>query len=198
MVTQSTTSVPNTNQHFFTISPTSKLNLAIKGILELIVLSETRKHRAHVAYRPYPHNRAVHLPPRINTLNRHFPALDNMNQSDTNNSTEEYPAQSPQEFRLRRTNDGWTGKHENFRVVNNVIKIKYSDADENIAPTEQQRRKMYDASGNYSQHKQLFQEDHVFQLWMSKIGPYLADWVLNKRNDGAWLFFFFLFFFQSL
>lgn len=179
---------------FFTISPTSKLVLAIKGIVELIVPPETKKHRAHMAHRPYPYNRAVHLPPDTNTLNRHFPALDNMNQSDTNNSIEE----APQNFRLRRTNNGWSGKNEHFRVVDNVIKIKYSDADPNIVPTEQQRRKMYDESGNYSLHKLLEKGDHVFQLWMSKIGPYLADWVLDKRNDGAWNFFLFLFLFQSL
>ncbi|KAH9046764.1 hypothetical protein EDB84DRAFT_1435312 [Lactarius hengduanensis] len=42
---------------------------------------------------------------------------------------------------------------------------------------------MYDESGNFSQHVQQFKGDPVFQLWMTKIGPYLADWVLDKRDD---------------
>jgi hypothetical protein len=69
--------------------------------------------------------------------------------------------------------------------VGNVIKVKNSDADPSILPSRQQRRKMFDDSGNYSQHVQQARGDPVFQLWMNKIGPYLADWVLDKRlsND---------------
>ncbi len=104
-----------------------------------------------------------------------------MNQSETSSSTEE----SPSDFHLKRGRDGWSGKNKRFRVVNNVIKIKESDANASILPTEQQRHKMYDESGNFSQHVQQYKGDHVFQLWMSKIGPYLADWVLDKRNDRA-------------
>jgi hypothetical protein len=114
-----------------------------------------------------------------------------MDQSHTNTPTDE----SPQDFRLARGYDGWGGGNRNFRVVGNMIKIKNSDADPNILPTEQQRRKMYDESGNYSQHVQQYQKDPVFQLWMSKVGPYLADWVLDKRpsNDRTWLFCFVFF-----
>jgi len=64
-----------------------------------------------------------------------------------------------------------------------VIKIKNSDGDPSIVPTEQQRRKTYDEFGNYSQYVQQYKTDDVFQLWMSKIGPYLADWALDMRND---------------
>lgn len=103
-----------------------------------------------------------------------------MDQSHTNTPTDE----SPQDFRLARGYDGWGGGNRNFRVVGNMIKIKNSDADPNILPTEQQRRKMYDESGNYSQHVQQYQKDPVFQLWMSKVGPYLADWVLDKRPSN--------------
>lgn len=105
-----------------------------------------------------------------------------MSQSPTNDSTED--------FNLKLARDGWKGGNRHFRAVANVIKIKNSDADHSIVPTEQQRRKMYDVSGNYSQHVQQYKADHVFQLWMAKIGPYLADWVLDKRigNDRAWLF----------
>ncbi|KAF8267434.1 hypothetical protein EI94DRAFT_1801674 [Lactarius quietus] len=102
-----------------------------------------------------------------------------MNQSDTTNSTDE----TPPTFRLRRGFDGWGGGNKYFRVVGNVIKIKKSDAEKDIVPTEQMRRKMYDHSGNFSQHVQQYKTDHVYQLWMNKIGPYLADWVLDKRND---------------
>lgn len=102
-----------------------------------------------------------------------------MNQSENSDLTEE----SPSDFRLDRGPDGWSGGNTRFRAVGNVIKIKKTDADANILPTEQQRRKMYDDLGNYSQHVQQYPKDPVFQLWMSKIGPYLADWVLDKRND---------------
>ncbi|KAI9432472.1 hypothetical protein H4582DRAFT_1995520 [Lactarius indigo] len=102
-----------------------------------------------------------------------------MNQSETASPTEE----SPPDFQLRRGRDGWSGGNQRFRVVDNMIKIKKSDADPKHVPSEQQRHKVYDDSGNFSQHVQQFQGDHVFQLWMSKIGPYLADWVLDKRND---------------
>lgn len=112
-----------------------------------------------------------------------------MNQSESTNASDE----SPSNFSLNRRSNGWSGQSEHFRVVGNVIKIKTSDADVNILPTEQQRRKMYDETGNYSQHVEQYKGDPVFQLWMSKIGPYLADWVLDKRNDRAWwLFSFFL------
>jgi hypothetical protein len=96
---------------------------------------------------------------------------------------------SPQDFRLARGHDGWGGGNRRFRVVGNVIKVKNSDADPSILPSRQQRRKMFDDSGNYSQHVQQARGDPVFQLWMNKIGPYLADWVLDKRlsNDRAWL-----------
>ena len=100
-----------------------------------------------------------------------------MNQSETT-------ARSPTD--LYRDGDGWSGANDRFRVVQNVIKIKKSDADPHIVPSEQQRVKMYDELGNYSQHVQLYNTDYVFQLWMNKIGPYLADWVLDKRHDCAW------------
>lgn len=102
-----------------------------------------------------------------------------MNQWETTSSTED----SPPDFRLHQSLNGWSGGNERFRVVDNMIKIKKSDADPKNVPSEQQRRKLYDESGNFSQHVQQFKGDPVFQLWMTKIGPYLADWVLDKRND---------------
>ena len=117
-----------------------------------------------------------------------------MNQSDIIDSTEE----SPPDFRLHLVkNEGWKGGNANFRVLGNVIKIKNSDAEATILPTIEQRRKMYDSLGNYSHHIQAFPNEPIFQLWMSKIGPYLADWVLGKRNDRAWLFSSFFFFTYS-
>ena len=95
------------------------------------------------------------------------------------------PTQVPSDIQLTRGVDGWSGRNEHFRVVGNIIKIKTSDGDINIVPTAQQRSKMYDEFGNYSQHVRLDSSDHIFRLWMNKIGPYLADWVLDKRNDRA-------------
>jgi hypothetical protein len=108
-----------------------------------------------------------------------------MNQSDVIDlSTEE---EYPPDFDLQLVNnEGWKGGNENFRVLGNVIKIKQSDGDATIVPTMEQRQKMYDREGNYSQHRQLFPKSPIFQLWMRKIGPYLADWVLDMRNDRAW------------
>ncbi|KAI9453473.1 hypothetical protein BJY52DRAFT_841035 [Lactarius psammicola] len=106
-----------------------------------------------------------------------------MNRSGTSSTpTEEYPS----DFYLERKGDGWSCKKQNkrFRVVKNVIKIKQSDAKPENVPTEQQRHKMYDESGNFSQHVQQYQGDHIFQLWVHKIGPYLADWVFDKRSDN--------------
>jgi hypothetical protein len=141
-------------------------------------LPETKQSRAYRAYRPYPFNRSLYLSPRIDTINGHQSTSDNMNQSESTHSPSV----------LYRDGGGWSGGNDRFRVVENVIKIKKSDGYPNIVPTEQQRVKMYDQFGNFSQHIQLYNTDPVFQLWMNKIAPYLADWVLDKRNDRAWLF----------
>lgn len=118
--------------------------------------------------------------PRIETINGNYTASHNMTRSDSSPTPEELP-----DFHLIETSEGWSGGNERFRVRGNVIKIKHSDGDSSIVPAEQQRRKTYDELGNYSQHVQQYRTDDLFQLWMHKIGPYLADWVLDKRNDRA-------------
>ena len=100
--------------------------------------------------------------------------------------------ESPPKYKLELDRNGWKCTSQHFRVVSNVIKIKNSDAEADITPSEQQRHKTVDHLGNFSQHKQQYRTDPLFQLWMNKIGPYLADWVLDKRasNDRAWPFLF--------
>ena len=91
---------------------------------------------------------------------------------------------------LRKSKDGWSGKGwsprgETWRVVNNIIKIKHSDGNPTRAPCFEQRQRMVDDQGNFSVHVLLGQNDPLYQLWMRKIGPYLADWVLGKSRYGA-------------
>jgi len=86
---------------------------------------------------------------------------------------------------LRKGPNGWWGKCDEFRVVDNVINIKISDANPNRVPTQEQRERRVDDEGDFSQHVQQFRGDHVFELWMGKIGPYLGDWVLGKGRHGA-------------
>lgn len=86
---------------------------------------------------------------------------------------------------LRKGPNGWWGKCDEFRVVDNVMNIKISDANPNRVPTQEQRERRVDDEGDFSQHVQQFRGDHVFELWMGKIGPYLGDWVLGKGRHGA-------------
>ncbi len=80
---------------------------------------------------------------------------------------------------------GWSGKCDDFRVVDNVINIKNSDANSNRTPSVEQRERRVDEEGIFQQHVQLAQNEHTYQLWMGKIGPYLGDWVLGKGRHGA-------------
>jgi Transcription-silencing protein, cryptic loci regulator Clr2 len=91
---------------------------------------------------------------------------------------------------LRRSRDGWSGKGwtadgETWRVVNNIIKIRYSDADYNRVPSEEQRKRTVDNEGNFSEYVRASEDNHLYQLWMRKIGRLLADWVLQKGLYGA-------------
>ncbi|KAI0265955.1 hypothetical protein BC834DRAFT_877116 [Gloeopeniophorella convolvens] len=90
---------------------------------------------------------------------------------------------SPIEIPLKLGRDGYSVKTDNFRVLDNVIGIKVSDADSRIVPNEQQRRRTYDQHGKVSQHVQIDNLDATFQHWMDVIGPYLADWVLELDKD---------------
>jgi hypothetical protein len=87
--------------------------------------------------------------------------------------------------KLRGGINGWTGKGKTWRVVNNVIKIKNTDASSSRAPSSEQRKLTVDDEGNFSVHIQLEDKHETYQLWMNKIGPYLADWVLGKARYGA-------------
>lgn len=87
--------------------------------------------------------------------------------------------------RLHHGPDGWSGSGPHFRIVGNVIKIKESDANITHVPNEEQRRRVYDEEGNFSEHVQQTTDDRLYQLWMRKIGPYLGDWVLGKGHRGA-------------
>jgi len=91
---------------------------------------------------------------------------------------------------LQRGKDGWSGRGwsaegETWRVVDNVIKVKFSDGNHNRVPSWEQRLRTVDDEGNFSHYLQLGKDHHLYQLWMRKIGRYLADWVLGKSLYGA-------------
>jgi hypothetical protein len=109
-----------------------------------------------------------------------------MESAETNNAYEAQNKPMPLPV-LRKGRDGWSGKAENFNVRDNVIKIKVTDANPSYVPTVEQRQLTMDEEGNFSQHVQLNASDDLFQLWMCKIGPYLADWGLNKNPYGAFI-----------
>lgn len=91
-----------------------------------------------------------------------------------------------------RTNDGYEGSNENFRVMVNVIKIKKTDAVNDHLPSEEQRQFSVDNEGTFSQYEQQAVGSETYQLWMRKIGPYLADWVLRLPRRGAFFLPLFL------
>ncbi|KAH9967077.1 hypothetical protein BGW80DRAFT_1562845 [Lactifluus volemus] len=86
---------------------------------------------------------------------------------------------------LQRGPTGWFGQGPNYRILDNVIKIKVTDASLGHRPSELQRLRVMDDQGNFSQHIQVAQNDELYKLWMSKIGPYLADWVLGKGRNAS-------------
>jgi hypothetical protein len=88
-----------------------------------------------------------------------------------------------------KTQEGYEGSSEHFGVKLNVIKIKNSDAVVGNWPTEEQRKRTV-VDGKFSQHKLKEPGDDTYQWWMSKIGPYLADWVLGLPRYGAFFFVF--------
>jgi hypothetical protein len=89
--------------------------------------------------------------------------------------------------------EGWRGEGEYFGVRLNVIKIKNTDAQRAHIPNVEQRQLTKDEEGNFSVHEQQHSGDYLYQLWMRKIGPYLADWVLGKKPYGMFFPFFQLF-----
>jgi hypothetical protein len=106
----------------------------------------------------------------------------------TPNMDEDNPQQNAV-AQLHRGPYGWSGTGNFYRVRDNVIKIKNSDADKDHVPTQEQRVFAYDAQDNFSQHVLLAKNDDIYQLWMVKIGPCLADWVLGKNPEGAFRHF---------
>jgi len=103
---------------------------------------------------------------------------------DNGNPTEPQPQQNAV-AKLHKGQNGWTGSGKLYRVMDNVIKIKNSDADRNHVPTDEQRVFAYDEQDNFSQHVLLAKSDETYQLWMAKIGPCLADWVLGKNPEAS-------------
>lgn len=81
--------------------------------------------------------------------------------------------------------NGWQGHGEYFGVRENVIKIKNTDAQSSHMPSAEQRRGTKDDEGNFSRYEEVPKKHHIFQLWMHRIGPYLADWVLEKNSYGT-------------
>jgi hypothetical protein len=65
---------------------------------------------------------------------------------------------------LNKNANGWEGKCKTFRVVHNVINIKYSDGNPNRVPSAGQRVRTVDHEGNFSHHVQLSEHDPLYQL----------------------------------
>ena len=88
-----------------------------------------------------------------------------------------------------RKSGGYEGSNEHFGVRLNVIKIKNTDAVIGNIPSEELRRRTIDNEGIFTYYELQEQRDDAYQLWMNKIGPYLADWVLGLPRYGASLCF---------
>lgn len=84
-----------------------------------------------------------------------------------------------------KSHDGYIGRNDHFGVKFNIIKIKTTDAVVGNLPSEDLRERTYNDEGVFSYYEEQKQGDHVYQLWMSKMGPYLADWGLNLPRRGA-------------
>jgi hypothetical protein len=136
--------------------------------------------RVHRTQPPYP--------PRKGPLSEALNTMATAPNMDEGNPTEPQPQQNAV-AQLRRGPNGWSGTGKFYRVMDNVIKIKNSDGDKNHVPTPEQRIFAYDEQDNFSQHVLLTKNDDLYQLWMAKIGPCLADWVLGKNPEGAFRHF---------
>jgi hypothetical protein len=86
-----------------------------------------------------------------------------------------------------KSSDGYEGRNQHFGVKFNVIKIKNTDAVPDHRPSEELT---VDEEGKFSQYELQSNDDETYQSWMRKIGPYLADWVLNLPRHGAFSTFF--------
>jgi hypothetical protein len=84
-----------------------------------------------------------------------------------------------------KTHDGYKGSSEHFGVKLNVIKIKNTDAIIGHMPSEEQRQLSVDEDGIFSRYELQNAGDNLYQSWMHKIGPYLADWALGLPRRGA-------------
>ena len=88
-----------------------------------------------------------------------------------------------------RKSGGYEGSNKLFGVRFNVIKIKNTDAVIGNVPSEELRQRTIDDEGIFTYYELQEQRDDAYQLWMNKIGPYLADWVLGLPRHGASLCF---------
>ena len=158
-----------------------------KNPLLIIFFVENTRQRVHWAQKPYPSKRTANGAPLSSTINildttqsnihKYSPAMD---QSAMGNLAAPLPFPE-----LRKGLNGWSGKCDEFRVVDNVINIKISDGDSNRSPSQEQRELRIDSEGVFSQHVLLSQDHDLYQLWMRKIGPYLGDWVLERGRHGT-------------
>ena len=85
-----------------------------------------------------------------------------------------------------RSHDGYEGSNDHFGVKFNVIKIKNTDAVLSHRPSEEQRQlTIDDEKGLFSEYELQAVGDETYQLWMRKIGPYVAEWALCLPRHGA-------------
>jgi len=116
--------------------------------------------------------------------------IDNQMEQTSHQRVTDRPG-APHDYRLRLGPNGWSTSPSpsTFRVFENMIKIKQSDGRADMLPPEDQRNqsKTIDDEGGFSKYVQQAPNDGLFQLWMRKIAPYLADWVLGlgPENDRA-------------
>jgi hypothetical protein len=160
--------------------------------INLLLLGSKKVHRANHPY-PRPKNSGP-LSQTHNTINSHPissiyppPQMD----LDPNLTESQGNVTQPQwDVGPRKSDDGYKGSNEHFGVNYNVIKIKKTDAVLGNAPSEEQRQLSINERGIFSQYKQQENEDEIYQSWMRKIGPYLADWVLHLPRHGEFSAFF--------
>ena len=143
-------------------------------------------------YLSNPERRGPPLTQTLNTMNSDQLASIYPPQSMDQAEMAQLSSTGPQENvtipQLARFANGWQGMGQHFRVLDNVIKIKNTDAVPEHVPSVEQRMGMVDEHGNFSQYEQVTPDKVLFHRWMNKIGPYLADWVLHKSPNGAFFF----------
>jgi hypothetical protein len=163
--------------------------------INLLFLGNKKVQRAKHPYLPRPKN-SIPLSQAQNLLNNNHPTISiyppPQMDLDPNLTESQGNVTQPQwDIGPFKTHDGYEGSNQHFGVRVNVIKIKNTDAVLGHMPSEEQQQLSVNKKGKFSKYEQQKMGDETYQLWMSKIGPYLADWVLHLPRHGAFSTFSF-------